>query len=206
MTVVMVGAFLCAQASADSVAPATEATPEASPDPSAATPSFPDGRVEVTGTMGWVRYGQALGLKDGVMFGGEMTHHFVFPHKRFALGLAVAAEGSFSNVVGRTDGGVDVILASVGTTLGLRTGTRVMPFIGAGGGFVVVDAESSGLDVTARLAFHVKVGVRYYPTNWLVLRAGTKLFIHDNVQYGGGSGQFEDVFHWAFTTGVGIIR
>ncbi len=187
-------------------APAESAESTESATSRATAPQFPDGRLEVTGTIGWIRFGRAIALNNTAFFGAELTHHFLFPHRYFSLGVAVATEGGFTGVTGTTNGGVDVVLASVGTILGLRRWRRVMPFVGAGGGFIVVDGESTGLDVTARLAFHVSAGVRFFATNWLVLRVGTKMFIHDNVQFGGGSGQFGDVRHWAFTTGIGIIR
>ena len=173
--------------------------PEASP-----TDGYPDGGLEMIATGGWMRFGRALALDGAPFFGGELTHHFRFGHPTFSFGMAVSTEGSVAGLSGTSET-IDVIFASASFALGLRRWRRFMPFLRAGPGFLVVDGESAGLDVTGRFQFHVGMGARFFATDWLVLRADLRMFIHDNVQIGGGSGQFQDVRSVATTIGIGVI-
>lgn len=172
--------------------------------PVAAPDVHPDGRLEIAPSVGWVRFDRALALESGPFFGGELHHHFRVGHPRFAIGAYFAAEGAFSRVVG-TDRDVDVIVSSLGVSFGVRGLPRLLPVVRAGAGFVVVDGTPSDLDIRGRFVFHVGAGLRWYPVGWLVVRGDARLLVHDNVQFGAGSGQLVNVVHVAATAGVGFV-
>jgi hypothetical protein len=168
-------------------------------------PRFPDGRMEIAPVVGWARFGRALSLQSRVMFGGEIAHHFDIESERFALAAFVLTEGALTELRG-TDDDIDVILASAGVAFGVRGLDRFLPSLRAGAGFLVVDGTKSDLHIRGRSVFHAGIDLRYFPTDWLVLRLIARLFVHDNVQIGAGSGQRVDVVSFVLGGGLGLVR
>lgn len=166
---------------------------------------FPNGRLEFVASIGVLVFDKAAALENGLSFGGELTHHFLFDNRLIDFAAYAGADGTLTHLRG-TNEAIDVINASAGTYFSFRAHRRVMPGLRLGAGFVVVDGTKAGLPVRGRSSLHTGVGLRVFPVHWLVLRVEARMVVHDNVQNYAGSGQIQNVVQGQFSFSLGVIR
>lgn len=165
----------------------------------------PDGRLEFAPLVGWIVFDDLMALESSLLFGADFAHHFHIDNPHVGVGAFVTGEGTLTQLVD-SDDDIDIIIASIGAMFSYR---GLAPFylgVRMGTGLMIVDGTKSDLPVRARGTFHAGVTLRYFPVRWLVLRADARLLVHDNVQFGAGSGQITNVVHSMFTFGVGVAR
>ncbi|MEN0062103.1 MAG: hypothetical protein AAGA48_08100 [Myxococcota bacterium] len=169
-------------------------------------PPLPQGRLEVAPLVGGAYFARKFGLRASVVYGGELSHHFLFDHEYLVVGMFARVYGSQSGFSNLPDTKVDVVIGSAGASLGLRGLGRFMPFVRAGSGFLFADATPSGFEVRGRVGYEVALGARYYPVDWLVVRGEVGAFMHDNLPLGAGSGQAGNAIHWFPIVSLGVVR
>lgn len=169
-------------------------------------PPLPQGRLEISPLIGGAYFARKFGLRQSVAYGGELSHHFLYDHDIFVVGMFARVYGVQSGFADRPNTKVDVVIGSAGASLGLKGLGRFMPTVRAGSGFLFVDATPSGFDVRGRVGYEVGLALRYYPVDWLVLRGEISVFMHDNLPLGAGSGQQGNALHGFPTLMVGVVR
>ncbi len=174
-----------------------------------ATPPMPLGRLEITPMVGGIWFARRFSLRSAVLYGGELSHHFLLDHPLFVVGMfarVYGAQSGFITGVGDDGGKVDVIIGSAGASFGIRGLGKILPVFRAGSGFLFADATPAGFEVRGRVGYELAAGVRAYPVDWLVVRGEVGVFMHDNVPLGAGSGQPGNAVHVFPTVGIGVIR
>lgn len=173
--------------------------------PALAAPPHPLGRTEVMPLFGAITFDRKFSLRPALFYGGEIAHTFLLDHPLVTTGTYTRVYGAQTAFLG-TDNKVDVINGSAGLWFGYRGLGRLVPYVGAGAGFLFADATPSGFEVRGRITYEAKVGTRVYPLDWLVVKGEVGMLFHDNLPLGAGSGQLGTDLHLFPHLGIGVVR
>lgn len=146
------------------------------------------GSFQIGGVAGVASWGERLGLKPCVWFGGYAGHRFEPLAERLHLGFRAGWEGCVTSQR-VTDARIDMILIDVGFTYGVRVTDWLMPYGISGGGFMIADATPSGGGPIPRTVFQGGGGVVATIGPYLEVDIGVRLLVHENIQFGGVQGQ-----------------
>ena len=92
--------------------------------------------------FGVLTFSRKTALKPGFLYGGEIAHHFRVRHPFLTWGLFFSAIGSHTELL-EDDRRVDVIVATLGTSLMFRTPINLNPTVHAGSHAPVIGRSSS---------------------------------------------------------------